>query len=81
MPYLFSSSQCGDMVGEPQVFGSASFSSAIVLSGIAVEHVADRERGDEAVVVAAAERRVEEEVAGLLEAGERASISWVRRFM
>ena len=42
------------------------------LSGIAVEHVADRERRNQAVVVAAAERLVEEVVAGLLEAGERA---------
>ena len=31
-----------------------------VLSGIAVEHVADGERGDQAVVIAAAERLVEE---------------------
>ena len=44
------------------------------LSRIAVEHVADREREDHAVVVAAAERLVEEEVAGLLEAGERAEL-------
>ena len=34
MPYFFSSSQCGDMVGEPQVFGSASFSSDIVFPGL-----------------------------------------------
>jgi hypothetical protein len=40
----------------------------------AVEHVADRDRRDEAVVIAAADRLVEEEVAGLLEAGERAQL-------
>ena len=34
MPYFFSSSQCGDMVGEPQVLGSASFRSAIVFPGL-----------------------------------------------
>ena len=71
MPYLTSSAQCGDMVGEPQVLGSAFLRSASDLSGIAVEHVADGDRRDEAVVVAPAERRLEEEVAGLLEADQR----------
>ena len=33
MPYLVSSAQCGDMVGDDQVFGSASFRSAIDLPG------------------------------------------------
>ena len=73
-PYLVSSAQCGDMVGDPQVLGSASFSSAIVFVGIAVEHVADCERRDEAVVIAAADRLVEEEMARLLEAGERVEL-------
>ena len=50
------------------------------LARIAVEHVADREREDEAIVVAAAERLVEEEVTGFLEAGD-APISLTRRFM
>src|SRR5258708_17515669 len=31
-PYLASSAQCGDMVGDDQVFGSAAFQSAIDLS-------------------------------------------------
>ena len=44
------------------------------LRRIAVEHVADREREDQPVVVAAADRLVEEEVAGLLEAGDRADL-------
>ena len=59
------------MVGELQVFGSASRRSRNRLTRTAVEHVADGERGDEAIVVAAAERRVEEEVTGLLEADQR----------
>ena len=33
-PYFFSSSQCGDIVGEPQVFGSAFFRSAMVFAGL-----------------------------------------------
>ena len=33
MPYLASSAQCGDMVGDDQVFGSAFFRSAIDLPG------------------------------------------------
>ena len=33
MPYLVSSAQCGDMVGDDQVFGSAFFRSAIDLPG------------------------------------------------
>jgi len=33
-PYFFSSSQCGAMVGEPQVLGSASFSSDIFFPGL-----------------------------------------------
>ena len=44
-------------------------------AGIAVEHVEDREGGDEAVVVAAANRRVKKEVSGFLEAGERAGLA------
>ena len=44
------------------------------LSGIAVEHVADGEREDHAVVIAAAERLVEEEVSGFLEAGDGAEL-------
>ena len=44
------------------------------LCGIAVEHVANREREHEPVVVAAAERRIEEEVAGFLEARHRADL-------
>src|SRR2546429_7959136 len=64
--YLTSSGQCGAMVGEDQV-GHA-------FCGIAVEHVANREREHEPVVVAAAERRVEEEVAGFLEARDRADL-------
>src|SRR4029077_15473389 len=32
-PYLVSSAQCGDMVGDDHVFGSAFFSSAIDLPG------------------------------------------------
>ena len=74
MPYLFSSAQCGDMVGDDQVFGSAFLRSAMLFPGIAVEHVADREREDQPVVVAAAERLVEEEVPGLLEARDRADL-------
>ena len=34
MPYFFSSSQCGDMVGEPQVFGSALLRSAMLFPGL-----------------------------------------------
>ena len=60
------------MVGEPQVFGSALRKSAMLFVRIAVEHVADGEREDHAVVIAAAIGLVEEEVPGLLEAGERA---------
>ncbi len=45
------------------------------LPRIAVEHVEHRDRGDEAVVVAAPDRRVEEEMARLLEAGERLQIA------
>src|SRR6478672_6648498 len=33
MPYLSSSAQCGDIVGDDQVFGSAFFRSAIDLPG------------------------------------------------
>src|SRR5262249_61092187 len=44
------------------------------LSRIALEHVANREREHEPVVVAAAERRIEEEVAGFLEARHRADL-------
>ena len=62
------------MVGDCQVFGSACFSSASVLSGIAVEHVEHGERRHEPVVIAAAERRVEEEVPRLLEADQRAGL-------
>ena len=42
------------------------------LAGRAIEHLADRDRRDQAVVIAAAERRVEEEVAGFLETRQRA---------
>ena len=34
MPYFFSSSQCGDMVGDDQVFGSAFFRSAMLFPGL-----------------------------------------------
>ena len=34
MPYLASSAQCGDMVGEPHVLGSAFLRSASVLPGL-----------------------------------------------
>ena len=44
------------------------------MPGIAIEHVADREGEDQAVVIAAAERRVEEKMAGFLEAREGAEI-------
>src|SRR5260370_7156472 len=44
------------------------------LCGIAVEHVANREREHEPVVVAASERRIEEEVTGFLEARHRADL-------
>ena len=40
----------------------------------AVEHLADRDRRDQPVIIAAAERLVEEEMAGLLEAGQRAEL-------
>ena len=40
------------------------------LARVAVEHVEDGDGGDEAVVIAAPDRRVEEEMAGLLEAGQ-----------
>ena len=42
------------------------------LTGIAVEHVADRQCRDEAVVIAAPERRAEKEVTRFLEADQRA---------
>ena len=44
------------------------------LSRIAVEHVADGEGEDQPVVIAAAERLVEEEMAGFLEAGDGADL-------
>jgi hypothetical protein len=72
-PYFTSSSQCGDMVGEPQVFGSAARGRPSTCPGCG-RACRDGDRGDQAVVVAAADRRVEEEVAGLLEAGERAEL-------
>ena len=45
------------------------------LPRIAVEHVEDRDRGDEAVVIAAPDRRIEEEMARLLEARERLQVA------
>ena len=71
MPYFSSSAQCGDMVGESQVLGSAFLRSASDLAGArsSMSHTAMRR--DEAVVVALPERRLEEEVAGLLEADQR----------
>src|ERR1700677_3453753 len=44
------------------------------LSGVAVEHIEDRDRSDEAVVVAPTARRVEEEMPRFLEARERVQI-------
>ena len=44
------------------------------LVGIAVEHVEHGERRHEPVVIAAAERRIEEEMPGLLEADQRAGL-------
>ena len=41
---------------------------------VAVQHVEDGDRGDETVVIAAPDRRVEEEMPRLLEAGERVQI-------
>ena len=63
------------MVGEPQVLRQIAIEIGHRLRRIAVEHVEHGDRGDEAVVVAAADRRVEEEVAGLLEAGQRVEIA------
>src|SRR5262249_49419589 len=45
-----------------------------LLVGIAIKHVAHREREDEAVIVTAAIWLVEKEMAGLLESGERAEL-------
>src|SRR5258707_15148713 len=42
IPYLISSAQCGDMVGEDQVLGSAFLRSAMLFFALAIEHVADR---------------------------------------
>ena len=44
------------------------------LAGVAVEHVEHGERRHQAVVIAAAERRIEEEMARLLEADQRAGL-------
>ncbi len=55
-------------------FRQRVFQIGHALSGIAVEHVADGEREDQAVVIAAAERLVEEEVAGFLEARDGADL-------
>ena len=44
----------------------------MLLAGVAIEHVEDGKGRDEAIVIAAADRRVEEIVARLLEARERA---------
>jgi hypothetical protein len=41
-PYFASSAQCGDIVGDDQVFGSAFFRSTIDPGG-AIEHLADRD--------------------------------------
>ena len=41
---------------------------------IAIEHLADRDRGDQPVVIAAADRRVEEEMPGFLEARQRTQL-------
>ena len=56
---LFSSSQCGAIVGEPQVFGSALRKSAMLLSGLRSSMSQHREREDHAVVVTATKRLVE----------------------
>ena len=72
--YFTSSSQCGDMVGDCQVLGKLVLEVGERLAGIAVEHVEHGERRHQAVVIAAAERRIEEEVARLLEADQRAGL-------
>ena len=62
------------MVSEVQASGSAVLQVGQLLARVAVEHGEDRGADDQAVVVAAPDRRVEEEVAGLLEAGQRAEL-------
>ena len=62
------------MVGDCQVCGSSFFELGEGLAGIAVEHVEHGERRHQAVVVAAAERRVEEEMPRLLEADQGAGL-------
>ena len=62
------------MVGDCQVRGSSSFELGEGLAGVAVEHVEHGERRHQPVVIAAAERRVEEEMPRLLEADQRAGL-------
>ena len=62
------------MVGDDQVFGSAFFRSAMLFSGLRSSMSQDGEGEDQPVVIAAAERLVEEEVAGFLEAGDGADL-------
>ena len=72
--YLTSSAQCGRHRRRAPGLRQLAIEIGHRLSRIAVEHVEDGDRGDEAVVIAAPDRRVEEEVARLLEAGERVQI-------
>jgi len=50
------------------------------LAGRAIKHLADRDRGNQAIVIAAPERLVEEEMAGFFKPASAPS-SLVRRFM
>ena len=62
------------MVGEPQVFGRSRVEIGHRLVGIAVEHLDNMDGGEKTVVIAAPDRRVEKEMAGFFEAGERLEI-------